>query len=177
MTRQHLWIDLLGSWLESTGSFWEAAAWWTSGNSNYYTHITQTERILWHWNGNFLNCILQRYWMPGLIIHCWMSASLVSTTAFARTSVPGQLSAAAKYLRCSDTHPPSFPRSVSEHLANSVTCNTMQFSSVRVLSRIGTEWVFLEDYLQIYEVEQTSDCMKITSNSWIIWLKLLYGYT
>ena len=79
MTHQHLWSDLLGSWLESTGSYWKAPAWQRSGNSNYYTHITQTESILWHWNGNFLNCILQRYWMPGLVIHCSMSASLVST--------------------------------------------------------------------------------------------------
>ena len=33
------------------------------------------------WNGNFHKCILQRYWMPGLVIHYWMEASLVSTMA------------------------------------------------------------------------------------------------
>ena len=59
MTHQYLWNDLLGSWLESTGSYWKAPAWLRSGNNNYHTHITQTEGVLWHWNGNFLNCILQ----------------------------------------------------------------------------------------------------------------------
>ncbi len=42
---------------------------------------------------------------------------------------------------------------------------------IRVLARIGTEWVFLEDYLQIYAVERTSDSVKITSNTWIIGVK------
>ncbi len=41
MTRQHLWSDLLGNLLEITclTEKWE---------QKHYTHITQTENILWH---------------------------------------------------------------------------------------------------------------------------------
>ncbi len=68
--------ELSGKYWKLLRGTWPADKW----NKEHYTHITQTESILWHWNyGNFLNCILQRYWMPGLVIHCWMSASLVST--------------------------------------------------------------------------------------------------
>ncbi len=78
--RQHLWSDLLKRWLESSRSFWKVPAWWTSGNRNNLSHTLKLEASYDILNGNFLNCILQRYRMSGLVIHLWMSASLVSTT-------------------------------------------------------------------------------------------------
>ena len=38
---------------------------------------SQTESIWWHFEWNFFKCILQRYWMPGLVIH-WNVSQLVS---------------------------------------------------------------------------------------------------
>ncbi len=73
MTRQHLWSDLLRNQVESTCLT-------EKREQQHYTHRTQTESILWHEMETSTNaCILQRYWMPGLVIHYWMEASLVST--------------------------------------------------------------------------------------------------
>ncbi len=79
ITRQHLWSDLLGRWMESSRSFWEVPAWWTSGNRNNLSHTLKLKASYDILNRNFLNSILQRYRIPGLVIHLWMSASLVST--------------------------------------------------------------------------------------------------
>ena len=62
MTRQDLWSDLLGNWLESNGSYWKAPAWQRSGNRNvirFYTHIMHhsNRKHLMTLIGNFLKCI------------------------------------------------------------------------------------------------------------------------
>ncbi len=50
-----------------------------SGNTNITLISLKLKACLVTWNGNFHKCVLQRYWIPGLVIHYWVEASLVST--------------------------------------------------------------------------------------------------
>ena len=82
MRHQHLWSDLLVKWMESSRSFWDAPDQQTSGTpKNTIAHTLKLKASYDILNGKLLNSILQRYRIPGLVIHLWMSASLVSTQA------------------------------------------------------------------------------------------------
>ena len=71
--------------VKSSRSFWEAPDQQTSGTNNL-SHTLKLKASYDILNGNFFNCILQRYRIPGLVIHLWMSAGIVSTTGMTITT-------------------------------------------------------------------------------------------